>query len=128
MLEVSSSTSATVTVSAEGDFADFVDSVSTGRGGDTEQMAVGQRERVAIKLKVPKDKEPADYHGTILVETDDGFSVAIPALITVLDKGETPDAAPTLLAPSPVEPDTGDTGVPAGDGLPPPPRPLPRSR
>ena len=37
--------------------------------------------------------------------------MAIPALITVLDKGETQDAAPAPLAPSSVEPDTGDTGA-----------------
>jgi hypothetical protein len=118
-----SSSPLTVTVSASGDFAGFVDSIKVGKGGATRQLEVDERQSVTINIKVPDDTPAGDYTGTVTVSAgEDSTPIRIPVVITVLggagENGATSgttvggqmSGAPNSEAPAPtLEPETTTT-------------------
>lgn len=92
----------TVTVSAQGAFTIFVDSISLGNGGSTERLAAGAKESVTIKLAVPCKTRAGDYRGTITVTTSDGQrTISIPVLVTINCGEDAKAVAPTKDGESP---------------------------
>lgn len=106
----------TVRVSAQGEFAAFVDSIEVGKGGSTQRLAAGEQESVTIKLNVPTGTASGDYAGTVTVRADDGSTlIQIRALVTVRDdsKGFDQTITPTVptLAPAGLGNETTSTST-----------------
>ena len=78
-----------VRISVDGRLRAFVDSISLGNGGATEELQAGERQSVTIELKVPERAEPGDYRGVITVAAANGTeTIKIPVVITVSERGD----------------------------------------